>query len=112
MDGLAYVLTQAGRPLVAERRSWPHPAPGETLVEVIGCGLCHTDLGYARGEVPTKKPVPLGVTDFCPTCCLLRDTKALLNTPIMLRNRFCCSASVSFGLASSVCLTLLTVREI
>ena len=59
MDGLAYVLTQAGSPLVAQRRSWPAPGPGEALVEVIGCGLCHTDLGYARGEVPTKKPVPL-----------------------------------------------------
>ena len=59
MEGLAYVLHQAGRPLAAERRSFPQPAPGEALVEVIGCGLCHTDLGYARGEVPTKKPVPL-----------------------------------------------------
>ena len=59
MDGFAYVLRQAGRPLVKEQRSWPHPLPGEALVEVTGCGLCHTDLGYALGEVPTKKPVPL-----------------------------------------------------
>ena len=59
MDGLSYVLTQAGRPLEPQRRSWPEPASGEALVEVIGCGLCHTDLGYARGEVPTKHPLPL-----------------------------------------------------
>ena len=59
MDGLAYVLAEAGRPLAAERRRFPEPAPGDALVEVIGCGLCHTDLGFARGEVPTRKPAPL-----------------------------------------------------
>jgi 6-hydroxycyclohex-1-ene-1-carbonyl-CoA dehydrogenase len=59
VDGLAYVLTEAGRPLRPEQRRWAQPADGETLVEVIGCGLCHTDLGYARGEVPTRKPRPL-----------------------------------------------------
>ena len=58
-DGLAYVLTQAGKPLTPQKRTFPDPAPGEALVEVIGCGLCHTDLGYARGEVQTKKPLPL-----------------------------------------------------
>ena len=56
IEGLAYVLTAPGRALVAERRTWPSPAEGEALVEVIGCGLCHTDLGYARGQVPTRKP--------------------------------------------------------
>jgi len=59
IEGLAYVLTAPGRPVVAERRVWPSPADGEALVEVIGCGLCHTDFGYARGQVPTRKPPPL-----------------------------------------------------
>lgn len=59
VDGLAYVLTQPGKPLAKEKRGFADPKPGEALVQVIGCGLCHTDLGYARGEVPTKKPVPL-----------------------------------------------------
>src|SRR4051794_2995434 len=58
IEGLAYVLTAPGRPLVAERRVWRSPAEGEALVEVIGCGLCHTDLGYARGQVPTRKLPP------------------------------------------------------
>jgi len=31
----------------------------EAIVEVIACGLCHTDLGYADGSVPTKKGIPL-----------------------------------------------------
>jgi 6-hydroxycyclohex-1-ene-1-carbonyl-CoA dehydrogenase len=58
-DGLAYVLAQPGKPLEARRKTFADPGPGEALVEVIGCGLCHTDLGYARGEVPTRKPPPL-----------------------------------------------------
>lgn len=59
VEGLAYVLTQAGQPLIPERRAWAAPGPGRALVEVIGCGLCHTDLGYARGEVPTRRALPL-----------------------------------------------------
>src|SRR3989339_2150579 len=42
------------------------PAPelkaGEVLVEVAGCGVCHTDLGYFYDGVPTvsKPPLTLG----------------------------------------------------
>ena len=28
-------------------------------MEVIACGLCHTDLGYADASVPTKKGIPI-----------------------------------------------------
>jgi 6-hydroxycyclohex-1-ene-1-carbonyl-CoA dehydrogenase len=56
---LAYVLVQPGKPLVRERRDLAAPGPGQALIEVLGCGLCHTDLGYARGEVPTRKSPPL-----------------------------------------------------
>jgi 6-hydroxycyclohex-1-ene-1-carbonyl-CoA dehydrogenase len=37
----------------------PSPAPGEAVVEVAGCGVCHTDLGFYNGEVKTKLPPPL-----------------------------------------------------
>jgi len=56
---LAYVLHEPGKPLVRERRVLAAPGPGQAMIEVIGCGLCHTDLGYARGEVPTRKSPPL-----------------------------------------------------
>src|SRR5437868_12014182 len=56
---LAYVLVQPGKPLVRERRIFAGPAPAQAIVEVEGCGLCHTDLGYARGEVPSRKSPPL-----------------------------------------------------
>jgi 6-hydroxycyclohex-1-ene-1-carbonyl-CoA dehydrogenase len=55
----AYVLEAPKAPLV--RRPLQIPAPGatEVIVEVIACGLCHTDLGYADGSVPTKKGIPI-----------------------------------------------------
>jgi 6-hydroxycyclohex-1-ene-1-carbonyl-CoA dehydrogenase len=40
----------------------PEMKPGEVLVEVSGCGVCHTDLGYYYDGVPTvsKPPLTLG----------------------------------------------------
>ena len=40
----------------------PDLKPGEALVEVAGCGVCHTDLGYFFDGVPTvsKPPLTLG----------------------------------------------------
>lgn len=55
----AYVLTTAGKPL--EKRSLPTPSPndGEVLVEIEACGLCHTDLAFASGEVTPRHALPL-----------------------------------------------------
>jgi 6-hydroxycyclohex-1-ene-1-carbonyl-CoA dehydrogenase len=33
--------------------------PGEVLIQVAGCGVCHTDLGYYYEGVPTRHPFPL-----------------------------------------------------
>jgi len=40
----------------------PELKAGEVLVEVAGCGVCHTDLGYFYDGVPTvsKPPLALG----------------------------------------------------
>ena len=35
------------------------PGPGEVIVEVAGCGVCHTDLGFFYDGVPTRHPLPL-----------------------------------------------------
>lgn len=37
----------------------PEPGPGEILVKVAACGLCHTDLSYIDYGVPTFKKPPL-----------------------------------------------------
>jgi 6-hydroxycyclohex-1-ene-1-carbonyl-CoA dehydrogenase len=35
--------------------------PGEVIVEVAGCGVCHTDLGYYYDGVRTNQPLPLAL---------------------------------------------------
>ena len=44
-----------------EKTSIPVPPlePGEVLVEIAGCGVCHTDLGYFYDGVPTVTQPPL-----------------------------------------------------
>ncbi len=35
------------------------PGAGEVIVEVAGCGVCHTDLGFYYDGVATRHPLPL-----------------------------------------------------
>jgi 6-hydroxycyclohex-1-ene-1-carbonyl-CoA dehydrogenase len=37
------------------------PGPGEVVVAVAGCGVCHTDLGYYYDGVRTNHPLPLAL---------------------------------------------------
>lgn len=37
----------------------PDPGPGDALVRVAGCGLCHTDISFYSGSVRTRRPFPL-----------------------------------------------------
>jgi len=53
----AAVVRQFGKPLVIEDVPVPQPGPGEVLVKVRACGVCHTDLHAASGDWPVK-PVP------------------------------------------------------
>src|SRR5262245_15489458 len=41
----------ADNPLQLEERPRPVPGPGEVLVRVSACGVCHTDLHIAEGEI-------------------------------------------------------------
>ena len=46
-------------PMSRARRLAHAPGPGEALVRVAGCGVCHTDLGFHLGDVRTKHALPL-----------------------------------------------------
>ncbi len=48
-----------GQPFKIEDVPTPQPGPGEVLVKVAGCGVCHTDLHYTDHNVPTFKKPPL-----------------------------------------------------
>ncbi len=55
----AAVFYAANEPLRVEEIPTPTPGPGEVLVKVAACGLCHTDLHYIDHGVPTFKAPPL-----------------------------------------------------
>lgn len=55
----AAVFTEVGRPLEVTEVPTPIPGPGEALIRVAGCGLCHTDLHYVDHGVKTFKPPPI-----------------------------------------------------
>ncbi len=51
-------MTAPGAPLVLEAFA-AAAAPGEVVVQVAGCGVCHTDLGYYYDGVRTNRALPL-----------------------------------------------------
>jgi alcohol dehydrogenase, propanol-preferring len=55
----AAVFYGADRPLLVEEIPTPEPGPGEVLVKVAACGVCHTDLHYLDHGTPTFKKPPL-----------------------------------------------------
>lgn len=52
-------LTEPGQPVEPCALPPLEPAAGEVVVEVAGCGVCHTDIGFAAGDVRTRHPLPL-----------------------------------------------------
>jgi len=54
----AAVVYRFGEPLKIERVPVPVPGPGEMLVKVMACGVCHTDLHAADGDWPVKPAPP------------------------------------------------------
>jgi alcohol dehydrogenase, propanol-preferring len=54
----AAVVKSFGKPLVIEDVPVPVPGPGEILVKVRACGVCHTDLHAASGDWPVKPSPP------------------------------------------------------
>lgn len=55
----AWQLVETGRPLLETELSLPDPEPGDAIIEVDACGLCHTDLGFAEGGVAPRHALPL-----------------------------------------------------
>lgn len=54
-----YSLVEPAKPLVRRELAVDGPGADEVVVEVAGCGICHTDVGFARDGVPTRHPLPL-----------------------------------------------------
>ncbi len=58
-DRYAWRLIEPGQSLERVEHAGRAPEAGEVLIEVAGCGLCHTDLGFLDGTVKTRAPLPL-----------------------------------------------------
>ena len=57
----AAVLEDFGRPLAVQEVELTDPQPGEVLVRLVACGVCHTDLYTASGADPSGyAPAVLG----------------------------------------------------
>ncbi|WBB58036.1 alcohol dehydrogenase catalytic domain-containing protein [Streptomyces sp. WMMC500] len=52
---LTAVATAADAPLTLTEREVPEPGPGEVLVRIIACGVCHTDLDLLQGRWPLAR---------------------------------------------------------
>ncbi len=49
-----------GQPVSLETIVVPDPGPGEAIVKVLACGVCHTDLHYREGAINDEFPFLLG----------------------------------------------------
>ena len=56
----AVVARAKGEPVTMEVIEVPDPGPGEVLVTVQACGVCHTDLHYREGAINDDLPFLLG----------------------------------------------------
>jgi S-(hydroxymethyl)glutathione dehydrogenase/alcohol dehydrogenase len=49
----AAVLEEFAKPLVVQEVELSDPGPGEVLVRLVACGVCHTDMYTASGVDPS-----------------------------------------------------------
>jgi S-(hydroxymethyl)glutathione dehydrogenase/alcohol dehydrogenase len=49
----AALLEEFGQPLVVQELDLADPGPGEVLVRLVACGVCHTDMYTASGSDPS-----------------------------------------------------------
>ena len=54
------VASTKGAPVTIENIIVPDPGPGEALVAIQACGVCHTDLHYREGGINDDFPFLLG----------------------------------------------------
>jgi propanol-preferring alcohol dehydrogenase len=54
----AAVVEQFGKTLALREMDIPSPGAGQILVKTEACGVCHTDLHAAHGDLPVKPTLP------------------------------------------------------
>jgi alcohol dehydrogenase, propanol-preferring len=76
----AAVVPALGAPLEIRDIPTPRPGPGQVLVRMITCGVCHTDIHAANGDWPVKPHAPfipghegVGIVERLGEGCTLRQ---------------------------------------
>ncbi len=59
IDIVAYQMTKKDEPFEKVTYSSGELSPSDAIVEIAGCGVCHTDLSFWHYGVPTRKELPL-----------------------------------------------------
>ena len=54
------IARSKGAPVTVENIVIPDPGPGEAVVDISACGVCHTDLHYREGGINDDFPFLLG----------------------------------------------------
>jgi len=54
----SWIVREPGQAMTLQEREASAP-DGQVLIEVAGCGVCHTDLGFFYDGVPTRHAFPL-----------------------------------------------------
>jgi len=57
--GYQWTMTAPAAPFTRRDFTPFPPGPGEVVIAIAGCGVCHTDLGYLYDGVRTNRPLPL-----------------------------------------------------
>ena len=54
------ISRKKGEPVEVAEVVIPDPGPGEVVVDITACGVCHTDLTYREGGINDEYPFLLG----------------------------------------------------
>src|ERR1700690_3050675 len=63
--GYGFRLIASGQRLKKHELPPLQAKPGEVVVAVAGCGVCHTDIGFAYDGVPTRASCRAGQPTIC-----------------------------------------------
>lgn len=56
---IRWMMVSGEEPLKKVSFDLEKPGPGDVVVKISGCGVCHTDLGFYYDGVRTNQPLPL-----------------------------------------------------
>ena len=61
IEVIGWQMVEPGAPMLQEKRTLDTDelSPDQVVVEVAGCGVCHTDLGFFYDGVRTRHAPPL-----------------------------------------------------